>query len=74
MIPPAVQAEIAKRVPSCASTVSVRDLEELLALAVRVTALGCARIATEIDDKEGFRSRTGARIAALISARYEVTP
>ena len=72
MIPPAVQAEI-EFLEGGDINPSMRDLRRITALAVRVTALGCARIATEIDDKDGFRSGTGARIAALISARYEVT-
>ena len=50
-IPPAVQAEI-DRLMDRASYPDRKGLTDLAALAVRETARGCARIATEIDDKD----------------------
>ena len=73
MIPPAAQAEI-DALDAVGLNPGMSDLRRIVALAVRERARECARIATEIDNNDGFRSGTGERIAALINARYEVTP
>ena len=73
-LPPAVQAVLDRICASKIPTINNVELRALIALAVRETARECKRIATEIDDNDGFHSGTGERIAALISARYEEKP
>ena len=67
-LPPAVLSHIRANWPES----QWPYVEHVAEMAVRETALECKAIATEIDDNDGFRSGTGERIAALISARFEV--